>query len=242
MSDLSNQTEQSLTLPHHEMILVQGGSFRIGSRERELEKGNSHPLINISSFYIGKYPVTQGLWKRVMPEKKNPSHFQGSDRPVENVSWYDAQDFIRSLNALTNQNYRLLSESEWEYAARGGQKSEGYLYAGGNKLKDVGWYNDNSYGETKPVGLKYPNELGLFDMSGNVWEWVEDQWHGNYDGAPKDGSAWVDHEEGARRVIRGGSWGNSPRLCRVTVRNDSAPTGRDGDLGFRLGLSLQSVG
>ena len=226
-----------------EMVLVEGGSFMMGGQDEEAMK-REQPVheVQVSDFWIGKYPVTQELWKAVQGSDQNPSRCQGGKRPVERVSWQDAQEFLKKLNSMTPRSYRLLSEAEWEYAARGGQKSEGYLYAGGNKLKDVGWYNENSYGETKPVGLKYPNELGLFDMSGNVWEWVEDQWHGNYDGVPKDGSAWVDHEEGALRVIRGGGWGNSPQYCRVSYRGYLAPTDRNGDLGFRLGLSLQSVG
>ena len=174
--------------------------------------------------------------------KDNPSFFTGDSRPVETVSWEDAQAFIQKLNELTGKVYRLPAEAEWEYAARGGQHSKGYKYAGSNKLKEVGWYRENSHVETKAVGLKYSNELGLYDMSGNVWEWVEDQWHGNYEGAPTDGSAWVDKEEGTSRVLRGGSWSNDPEYCRCTSRITITPELRYDFIGLRLVLPLQSVG
>jgi formylglycine-generating enzyme len=154
---------------------------------------------------------------------------------VEQVSWYDAQEFLLKLN--THQlpagcGYRLPSETEWEYAARGGQQSKGYEYAGGNDLDKVGWYRDNSHSETKVVGLKLPNELGLFDLSGNVDEWCEDQWHSNLDGAPQDGSAWVDKEQGVHRVFRGGGWFDDSEHCRSTFRY--RPSFRDSDVGFRV--------
>ena len=226
-----------------EMILVEGGKFLMGSEDDDSHE-DEQPVheVQVPDFYIGKYPVTQQVWKTVHGSAENPSRFQGDNRPVERVSWHEVQEFLKKLNSLTGRKYRLLSEAEWEYAARGGKKSEGYKYSGSNKLKDVGWYGENSYGETKPVGLKYPNELGLYDMSGNVDEWVEDHWHNNYDGAPKDGSAWVDQEEGAARVFRGGSWSDGPQYCRVPCRSYFAPSIRLISLGFRLGLSLQSVG
>ena len=226
-----------------EMLLVEGGRFLMGSEDEEAATWES-PVheVEVGDFYIGKYLVSQQVWKSVHESDENPSRFQGDNRPVERVSWQDVQEFLKKLNNLTGRKYRLLSEAEWEYAARGGKKSEGYKYSGSNKLKDVGWYEENSYGETKPVGLKYPNELGLYDMSGNVWEWVEDQWHDNYEGAPINGSAWVDRDEGAERVFRGGGWDFSPQDCRVSFRLNGAPTTRGSFLGFRLGLSLQSVG
>ncbi len=222
-----------------EMVLVKGGTFLMGS-----EKVFEEPVhqVNLPDFYIGKYPVTQALWKAVMGEDQNPSEFKGDNRPVEMVSWQETQDFLKKLNQRTGRSYRLLTEAEWEYAARGGENRQGFEYAGGNKLKDVGWYDENSYGETKPVGLKYPNELGLFDMSGNVFEWVEDQWHNDYEKAPDDGTAWVDRSEGSNRVIRGGGWSLGALGCRVSVRLNNDPSDRDSDVGFRLGLSLQSAG
>ena len=181
-----------------EMILIEGGRFMMGGQDVDVDADEKpvHEVV-LEPFFIGKYPVTQAVWKHVLGPEANRSEFQGDTRPVEMVSWLEVQEFLIKLRRKAGRHYRLLSEAEWEYAARGGQKSEGYLYAGSNKLKDVGWYGENSYGETKPVGLKYPNELGLYDMSGNVYEWVEDQWHKDYGDAPKDGAAWVDQEEGA---------------------------------------------
>ena len=205
--------------------------------------------VTLAGYYIGKFPVTQDVWKMIMGQENNPSAFQGDELPVETTSWNGIQEFLKKLNGITGKNYRLLSEAEWEYAARGGQKSQGYKYAGSNKLKDVGWYDENSYGATKPVGLKYPNESGIYDMSGNVWEWVADHWHRNYNGAPEDGSAWKKEKRGflglgtakedtnANRVIRGGSWFSNARYCRVAYRNNYDPSIRYGIVGFRLGLS-----
>lgn len=203
----------------------------------------AHP-VHLGTFYIGEYPVTQAVWKAAMAD--NPSYFKGDQRPVEQVSWNDAQEFIGRLNSLTSKIYRLPAEAEWEYAARGGvhRQDDNYLYAGSDKLKDVGWYSENSERETKEVGLKYPNELGLYDMSGNLLEWCEDQWHDTYVGAPTDGSVWVDREDGQGvvRVLRGGSWYDNPRACRVAYRNSYEPASRDYSLGFRLALSPQLVG
>ena len=234
-----NFTEKLSEAVSFELIYVEGGSFMMGGQDDEV-RDNEKPVhkVTLPGFYIGQYQVTQLLWKAVMGIENNPSRFQGDDLPVEMVSWNDTQSFLEKLISLTGKPYRLLSESEWEYAARGGQKSQEYKYAGSNKLKEVGWYYGNSYGATKPVGLKNPNELGIYDMSGNVREWVEDQWHSNYDGAPDDGSAWVDRGKDAFRVIRGGSWLSDARDCRVAYRSDWHPAIRDDDIGFRLGLSL----
>ncbi len=151
------------------------------------------------------------------------------------------------MNDLTESSrskghvYRVPSEVEWEYAARGGKyHAEGYKYAGSDRLKDVGWFDENSGNETKPVGLKKPNQLGLYDMSGNVWEWCEDDWHRNYEGAPKNGLAWDDSPKwGSYRVLRGGSWFGGARHCRVANRNNHEPDYRNDFLGFRLALYLQ---
>ncbi len=224
-----------------EMLLAEGGSFLMGSEDEEAFD-DEQPVhkVTVESFYIGKYPVVQELWRAVMGN--NLSEFQAYNRPVEMVSWEDTQAFIQKLNVRTGQAYRLLSEAEWEYAARGGSQGQGYRYAGSNKLKDVGWYAENSIGETKPAGLKYPNELGLYDISGNVLEWVEDDWHDSYRGAPTDGSAWTEKDWGSKRVIRGGGWDYVAWYCRVAYRDSNDPTNRDNNVGFRLGLSLQSVG
>ena len=196
--------------------------------------------VTLQGFCLGKYPVTQDLWEGVMGE--NPARFKGLHRPVEQVSWHETQTFLKKLNKITNRAYRLPTEAEWEYAARGGNRSEGYVYAGSDRLEQVGWYRENSGLETHIVGQKLPNELGLYDMSGNVREWVEDQWHETYAGAPTDGSAWVDQEEGAPRVRRGGSWSSLAQRCRVSYRYHGAPEYRFSTLGFRLALALQSGG
>jgi formylglycine-generating enzyme required for sulfatase activity len=137
-----------------------------------------------------------------------------------------------------NPGYRLPSETQWEFAARGGGNRSTYEYAGSDKLEEVGWYDDNSHGETKPVGLKAPNELNIYDLSGNVWEWCADQWLGDSElkNIPKDGSAWVDHDKGANRVFRGGSWISDAQGCRATRRNTSSPSLRDYIIGFRVVL------
>ncbi|MFN0036384.1 MAG: formylglycine-generating enzyme family protein, partial [Saprospiraceae bacterium] len=211
--------------------------------------------VTVAGFHIGKFPVTQALWKAVM-KGENPSTFPGDDRPVEQVSWDDAQAFVKNLNDLTKSSrppahaYRLPTEAEWEYAAKGGSQRVGvtsshpdtfnaFKYAGSDRLKDVGWFDGNSNNETKPVGLKYPNQLGIYDMSGNVWEWCEDDWHGKYDGAPDNGSAWIDSPRGSNRVHRGGSWLNGAQYCRAASRGRWPPGYRNRNLGFRLALSLQ---
>ena len=232
-----------------ELVFVEGGTFSMGDEYGDLWEAclPVHP-VTVPDFYMGRFPVTQALWKAVMDN--NPSRFEGDERPVEKVSWFDAQDFIRRLNKATaatppaGHQYRLPSEAEWEYAARGGKyHADGFKYAGSDRLKDVGWYEENSDGETKPVGQKSPNQLGLYDLSGNVWEWCEDDWHGNYNGAPADGSAWVDQpKRNAGRVYRGGSWYYAARNCCVANRDLGAPDRRSDRHGFRLVLVLQAAG
>jgi formylglycine-generating enzyme required for sulfatase activity len=212
-----------------EMVFVEGGEFIMG--DAELEDAPPHK-VTVSSFYIGKYPVTQAQWEAVMGN--NPSEFKNCENcPVENVSWYDCQGFIQKLNAKTGKTYRLPTEAEWEYAARGGKRSKGYKYAGSNEIEAVAWYGGNSNDKTHPVGQKKPNELGIYDMTGNVWEWCCD-WYGEsyYNSSP--GNNPKGPESGRYRVLRGGSWGNFAESCLVAGRNDWDP-GRRGDyLGFRL--------
>ncbi len=199
--------------------------------------------VSLASFWMGQYPVTQRLWEAVMGT--NPSFFKGWDRPVEQVSWEDCQEFLKKLNEQTGKIYRLPTEAEWEYAARGGQKSQGFTYSGSNKLKEVGWYSRNSHGETKVVGQKIPNELGIYDMSGNVWEWCEDWFSDKYYQEFVDGGLVENPkgpENGSSRVFRGGGWGNTPQSCRVACRSNWPPGYRRNYLGFRLAMSLQSVG
>jgi formylglycine-generating enzyme required for sulfatase activity len=161
----------------------------------------------------------------------NPSHLKGDSEPVEQGSWDDVQEFIRRLNAHDSAKSRLPSEAEWEYACRSGGTNE--EYASGDAVDRVAWYDKNSGGATHPVGTKAPNGLGLYDMSGNVWEWVEDTYHDSYTSAPMDGSAWTDG--GSNRVVRGGSGDGSPGGVRCTVRFGGVPDARHyGNLGFRL--------
>ncbi|HRI61523.1 MAG TPA: formylglycine-generating enzyme family protein [Saprospiraceae bacterium] len=229
-----------------EMIPIEGGTFRMGDEVGDLWD-TCRPLhqVTVGDFHIGKYPVTQALWKAVMGEENNPSFFIGDQRPVEQVSWDNAQVFLQKLNALTGRDYRLPTEAEWEFAARGGKKGRGHKYAGSDKLKEVGWFDDNSHGETKPVGLKDPNELDIFDMSGNVWEWCED-WFGSdyYKKCEKQGIVENPRgpETGSARVYRGGGWFDDARSCRAARRNRWHPAYRYSAIGFRLALSLQSVG
>ncbi|MEM7373428.1 MAG: formylglycine-generating enzyme family protein [Bacteroidota bacterium] len=248
-----------------EMILVEGGHFMMGGEgEDALDSETPVHSVSVPSFYLGRYLCTQALWQTIMG--KNPSRFPGEERPVETVSWKDTQAFIARLNRLTGQAYRLPTEAEWEFAARGGIHSEGYLYAGSDKLREVGWYKENATENTKAVGLLLPNELGLYDMSGNIFEWCADDWHETYRGAPSDGTAWIDGElteeqnkgwlaalkgrpatrpmsssRGSHRILRGGGWGFDAPYCRVSYRSHDRPEGGDYDIGFRLALSPQSA-
>lgn len=221
------------------MIEVIGGIFDMGADDEDAFN-DEKPIhqVTVPGFWMGEFPVTQALWQAVLGE--NPSYFPGLDRPVEQVSWdMITQRFLLALNKQTGQNYRLPTEAEWEYAARGGSHHSPYRYAGSHRLKDVAWYYENSHGETKQVGLKQPNALGLYDLSGNVDEWCADHKHENYEGAPTDGSAWIDKgDEGRLRVLRGGSWHDfDPRYCRVSYRDDNAPGKDFSSVGFRLVLS-----
>lgn len=227
--------ETQLLLPDLDLVEVQGGAFRMGTPEEDSDSySDERPdhTVTVPSFYMAKFPVTQRLWEAVTGE--NPSEFQGEKRPVETVSWKDAQAFIQKLNELTGERFRLPSEAEWEFAARGGIHRSDFKYVGSNKLKEVGWYDENSHEETKPVGLKFPNELGLYDMSGNVWEWCEDVWHDNYEGALGDGNAWLKSGDENIRVVRGGSWYYSSKFCRVAYCIGGDGDDRYDDIGFRL--------
>jgi formylglycine-generating enzyme required for sulfatase activity len=170
-----------------------------------------------ATFAIGKYPVTQEQYQAVI--ETNPSHFQGNPQnPVESVSYGDAQAFCQKLSQVTGKNYRLPTESEWEYACRAGTTTDYYFGDDANQLGDYAWYYGNSQKTTHPVGQKKPNAWGLYDMSGNVWEWCEDDWHDSYIGAPTDGSAWIKNGNDNCSLLRGGSWGNYPINCRSAFR------------------------
>jgi clan AA aspartic protease (TIGR02281 family) len=221
--------------PKIEMVFVKGGTFTMGCvPERDggdcLASEEPAHQVTVSDFYIGKYEVTQAEWRAVMGN--SPSYFLGDRRPVEWVSWNDVQEFISRLNAKTGKNYRLPTEAEWEYAARGGANSRGYRYSGGNDLDAVVWYFANSGNQTQPVGMKAANELGLYDMNGNVWEWCQD-WYGPYGNEPVSNPTGPG--QGERRVSRGGGWNSFDRSCRASYRNDWwGLDGRLGVLGFRL--------
>lgn len=206
------------------MIDVNGGTYMMGSNSGYSDEKPVHSE-TVYSFKMGETEVTQGLWKAVMGS--NPSYFKGDDNlPVEQVSWNDCQTFINKLNELTGRQFRLPTEVEWEYAARGGELSKNYTYSGSDNINDVAWYNGNSGSKTHPVAQKQPNELGLYDMSGNVWEWTSDWYSSNYSSS----------RNSSFRVIRGGGWGNSASNCRVAYRINYAPSYRYYDLGFRLAL------
>ncbi|MEM9928782.1 MAG: formylglycine-generating enzyme family protein, partial [Bacteroidota bacterium] len=225
------------------MVRVAGGTFTMGcEEERDLDcRDYEKPAhtVTVPTFYISKYEVTQAQWRAVMGN--NSAHNQECDLcPVEKVSWDDVQVFLQKLNAQTGKKYRLPTEAEWEYAARGGNDSQGYRFSVSNIITDVAWYimnseESNTYGRkptTRPVGGKRANELGLHDMSGNVWEWCEDSWHKNYQGAPTEGGGWEGSSNG--RVIRGGSWISGDSLCRVSGRFGVSHFNRDLSLGFRV--------
>ena len=215
------------------MVHVEGGTFTMGATSEQGSDAwdDERPThqVTLSSFSIGKYEVTQEEWEAVMGN--NPSNFKGAKKPVEQVSWNDCQAFIRKLNELTGRNFRLPSEAEWEFAARGGTKSIGYKYAGGDNIGNVAWYTDNSGSTTHDVGQKSPNELGLYDMSGNVFEWCQD-WYGSYSSSSQTNPKGA--ISGSDRVNRGGSWGNYGWRCRVSNRNGDTPSDRNYYLGFRL--------
>lgn len=218
------------------MVYVPGGTFTMGATSEQGSDADSDEKpthsVTVSSFYICKYEVTQALWKAVMGS--NPSSFKGDNLPVETVSWDDCQTFIRKLNALTGKNFRLPTEAEWEFAARGGNNSRGYKYAGSNNIGDVAWYDDNSGDKTHVVGTKSPNELGLYDMSGNVWEWCQD-WKGSYSSASQTNPTGA--SSGSDRVLRGGGWHGDGEYCRSSCRVKMRPDSHNNGRGLRLVLS-----
>ncbi len=243
------------------MILVPAGKFTMGGDKYDDEKPPHE--VSVPSFYIGKYQITQAQWKALMGEEVAP-YFSGNDLPMERVSWEDAQAFCEKLQAKTGKPFRLPSEAEWEYACRAGTTGD---YAG--NLDEMAWYGNNSGKkildasniwvnevqrdwekykkrilnngcQTHPVGQKKPNAFGLYDMHGNVWEWCEDVWHENYNGAPKDGTAWTDGGNSNYRVLRGGSWNDIDANCRSAFRYHNAPGDRFNNFGFRVVVSART--
>lgn len=236
---------------HFNLITVEGGTFQMGATaEQDFPYHDERPehTVTLDTYAIGETEVTQDLWFAIMGT--NPSQHIGPSFPVENVSWEDCQLFIHRLDSITGKNFRLPTEAEWEYAARGGNKSSHYQFAGGNHVSDVAVYYNNSgdsllIGEwnyqkqldnhctTGVVKSKQPNELGLYDMSGNVWEWCKDLYY-RYSAEPAINPQGP--ENGERRVCRGGSWGHSERYCRVSRRMGNMPNHPFPNVGLRLAL------
>jgi formylglycine-generating enzyme required for sulfatase activity len=237
-----------------EMVAIPGGTFMMGAPKNEKDSRDSERpqhQVTVQPFFMGKYAVTQAQWRAVaaLPQVNkeldpNPSYFKGDDRPVERISWYDALELCARLNFKINftagRDYRLPSEAEWEYACRAGTTTP--FYFGETITTDLANYNGNyTYGnapqgesreETTTVGSFPPNAFGLYDMHGNVWEWCADTWHENYEGAPKDASAWINDND--NRVLRGGSWFDYPGFCRSPCRVSFDAGGRFSDDGFRV--------
>ena len=226
--------QEKETTKKPEMVYVEGGTFMMGCTDGDCyNDGRERPAheVTVNSFYIAKYLVTQEEWDAVMAY--NPSPLTGNDLPVESVTWNAAQEYIAKLNAVTGKNYRLPTEAEWEYAARGGNKSKGYKYSGSDDVDAVAWYLTNSGNISHPVGLKMPNELGIYDMSGNVWEWCSD-WYDNYSSASQINP--IGPSSGSKRVIRGGNYVLWKQAVRVSMRSGWEPNNQNPYLGFRLVL------
>ena len=236
-----------------EMIAIQGGTFLMGAPKMEpdsyYEEQPQH-AVTIPPFYMGKYLVTQAQWQAVMGN--NPAKFKSVHHPVETVSWNEAQECIKKLNALAQTiethghaslQFRLPTEAEWEYACRAGTQT---AYSFGNDpslLSEYAWYRGNSDNETHPVGQKKPNNFGLHDMLGNVWEWCADTWHESYrgKGVPTDGSEWKHSGAQKKKALRGGSWVNPQHCCRCAYRINSYPNYTGDDIGFRLACAARTV-
>lgn len=226
-----------------EMVIIPAGSFNMGSYDGDADELPPHRVTISRAFALGKTEVTQGEWRAVMHDHSrgmqdnDPSYFSscGDDCPVEQVSWNDVQIFIQRLNARTRKHYRLPSEAEWEYACRGGVRQR---YCGSDDADSVAWYGgsaemqDSSVTATARVAGKQPNAFGLYDMSGNVWEWVEDSYHDSYKGAPNDGRSW--QSDGKQRVLRGGSWFNTGQSVRAASRYREVPGFYSRFAGFRV--------
>ena len=218
-----------------EMVKVEAGTFTMGATKGMYNSGIEKPAHKVTltqNYYIGKYEVTQAIWEAVMGD--NPSYFKGENLPVDNVSWEDCQLFVERLNGMTGRKFRFPTEAEWEYAARGGNKSKGYRYSGSNTLNDVAWFWNNSDQSTHPVGTKLPNELGIFDMSGNVSEWCQD-WFGAY--RKESQTNPIGASNGSQRICRNGGVGQSAQFQEVAHRWAATPDAHDNYGGFRLVFS-----
>ena len=243
-SAAANKMDISVNGVTFTMVLVEGGTFTMGATSEQTGADSDEKpahQVTLSDYYIGQTEVTQALWKAVMGETPTSDGDQwgpeiglGDNYPAYYISDNDVLSFISKLNSLTGRTFRMPTEAEWEYAARGGNKSKGYLYSGGNTLDNVGWYYENSSSKTHPVAQKSANELGLYDMSGNVWEWCSD-WYGSYSSLPQTNPTGP--STGSSRVLRGGSWLSKASCCRVAFRDYFSPSGLSCDWGVRLALS-----
>ncbi|SFM25279.1 Formylglycine-generating enzyme, required for sulfatase activity, contains SUMF1/FGE domain [Methanolobus profundi] len=235
--DIPEQFNNSIGM---EFTLIPAGEFYMGTNSTPIVAFDDpmHKVTIDNAFYMAEYEVTQSQWAAIMND--DPSYFKGDELPVEQVSWYDAQEFIERLNEIENTDkYRLPTEAEWEYACRAGTSTDLSFTDEATDLDTYGWSDSygwcalNSNSTTNPVGQKEPNSWGLYDMHGNVWEWVQDTWENNYEGAPADGSAW---EEGdlSNRVGRGGSWMDGPNICKSHFRGSLDANSTSNVLGFRV--------
>jgi len=218
-----------------DFVRIPAGLFTMGSSQGGDNEKLPHDVRIPQPFYLQTTAVTQEHWVKVMGD--TASHFKscGTDCPVEQVSWRDAKRFIEKLNQLEKTKaYRLPSEAEWEYACRAGTMTEYFFGNDASLLDEYAWYVNNSKRTTRRVATKKANSWGLYDMLGNVWEWVEDDYHGSYKGAPVDGQAWVDYPRGSGRVVRGGGWDDVAQYCRSAMRSNDFPGYRSAEVGFRL--------
>lgn len=223
--------QQLLDSISQNMVWVTGGKYIMGSFSGDSDEKPEHEVI-VDGFAISKYPVTQRQWMVIMGSYSG--EFAGCDQcPVDMISWDDAQRFIKKLNLLTGKHYALPTEAEWEYAAKGGLKTAGYRYSGSNNIDAVGWHSGNSGRHPHPVGEKEPNELGLYDMTGNVWEWCQDWYNKNYYELQNRNNP-MGPESGRSRVRRGGSWFTQMINCRTSARNSVKQDYKDDIAGFRL--------
>jgi formylglycine-generating enzyme required for sulfatase activity len=239
-AQVANESQNKITFTvkgvSFDMIKVKAGTFYMGATSEQQNPSDdekpAHKVILTRDYYIGKTEVTQALWIAVMGG--NPSEFEGANKPVDNVKWDACQTFVKKLSAATGKKFRLPTEAEWEFAARGGNNSKHYQYSGGHYALDVAWYSANSGGTTHEVATKQPNELGIYDMSGNVWEWCSD-WKGDYSSSVQYNPTGP--ASGSGRVNRGGSWGSVAGRCRSSNRDGNRPGDGNHYLGLRLALS-----
>jgi formylglycine-generating enzyme required for sulfatase activity len=226
LTALEAEFTKPITFPDEpDMVLIEGGSFKMSHPSDSAARPARD--VTLSSFYIGRYPITQAQWRAVMGSY--PSEFEGDNLPVESINWHEALEFTFRLSKLTGKKYRLPTDAEWEYASKGG---EFYEFPGSPHLDEVGWFKANSNGRTQPVGMKKPNKFGLYDMSGNVWNWCSD-WHGTYSNDAVTNP--IGAVTGTYRIIRGGGYTDA-RVdeCRVLFRGSWTPTNRQGNVGFRV--------